>query len=279
MRPAEILLSNCIDYAGMFPPSGLDLQTAVENFASYRAGPDSWALGRLILPAREIPAFSERWPRQAAKWPVTAVIRGGLAEIEDLTASVATVECGPIEPNQIERIANKLPSATLYIEVDLTADPAESIAIIAANSARAKIRTGGVTASAIPSAEQVVRFLSCCIQHRVPFKATAGLHHAVRGIHTLSDQPQSIHACMHGFVNVLLAAALLANGAGTLAATTLLNEQHPDSFRFTPDAITWRDFTLTPEHLIPFRRDRMVSFGSCAFTEPLEELRAAGWIA
>ena len=53
MGAAEALLHGAIDYAGLFPPAGLDLEATVRNYAAYREGRDAWALGRLVLPASE----------------------------------------------------------------------------------------------------------------------------------------------------------------------------------------------------------------------------------
>jgi hypothetical protein len=51
MDALHLLLHDAIDYAGLFPPAGLDMGPAVRNYAAYRAGADAWALGRFIVPA------------------------------------------------------------------------------------------------------------------------------------------------------------------------------------------------------------------------------------
>ena len=35
----QALLESLIDYAGLFPPAGLDMATAVANYAGYKDGP------------------------------------------------------------------------------------------------------------------------------------------------------------------------------------------------------------------------------------------------
>ena len=76
-------------------------------------------------------------------------------------------------------------------------------------NACAKIRTGGVSADAIPSAAQVAEFLAACAEAKVPFKATAGLHHPLRSVQKLTYEPGSASALMHGFINVFVAATRL----------------------------------------------------------------------
>ena len=75
--------------------------------------------------------------------------------------------------------------------------------------ARAKIRTGGVIAEAIPEESRGARFLRIASERRVAFKATAGLHHPLRRMQRLTYKPDSPEAVMHGFVNVFCAAVLL----------------------------------------------------------------------
>src|SRR5262249_38876805 len=94
-----------------------------------------------------------------------------------------------------------------YVEIPVASDPAPLITAIGPGGLRAKIRTGGTPADAFPSPADVARFLSACIAARVPFKATAGLHHPVRGEHALTYAPDSAVGIMHGFLNVFVAAA------------------------------------------------------------------------
>ena len=59
--------------------------------------------------------------------------------------------------------------------------------------------SGGVTPVAFPAAHQVIDFIAACEREAVPFKATAGLHHAVRGDYRLTYEPESPVSTMYGF--------------------------------------------------------------------------------
>jgi hypothetical protein len=79
---------------------------------------------------------------------------------------------------------------------------------------------------------------------------------------------------MFGFLNVLLAAGLIRAGLGDADAVQLLDERDPGAIMITPDAIHWRGAALDEKHARSLREDAMVSFGSCSFLEPVDELRA-----
>ncbi|MGH9658246.1 MAG: hypothetical protein ACRD96_06860, partial [Bryobacteraceae bacterium] len=120
---------------------------------------------------------------------------------------------------------------------------------------RAKIRLGG---ERVAPAELLARFL---VDARVPFKATAGLHRAIRS------------AGGHGFLNVLVAAALADRGVEVVTAA--LEEDSPAAFRFDSTVVAWREHALGEADIAAMRR-RLISFGSCSFDEPVEDLRALG---
>lgn len=68
-RSLHALLANSIDYAGLFPPSTLELEPALKNFASYVRSDDAWMLSTFVLPiakfaeaARLASEFSEKYP-------------------------------------------------------------------------------------------------------------------------------------------------------------------------------------------------------------------------
>jgi hypothetical protein len=50
----KAFMTELIDYAGLFPPAGLPLEEAVENYARYRQQPDAWMLSRFIIPASRL---------------------------------------------------------------------------------------------------------------------------------------------------------------------------------------------------------------------------------
>jgi hypothetical protein len=289
MNAIHTLLRHSIDYAGLFPPAALTMSAAVRNYALYRRGDDEWALGRFILPADRLMEFEE----QAAalpgglqqSWQISALagldLEGDLAYIDEFhrlravpgmevdTLEVKVDRVGSI-PDAMRKIPDGLP---LYFEIPLDRDPTELLRSLAAAGGRAKVRTGGVTVEAFPSTANLARFIHACIAANVPFKATAGLHHALRGDHRLTYEDRSATGTMFGFLNLFLGTASARAGHDEKQTRSILEESSPEAFQFEAGAIRWRDQQLGLDDLARARQS-IVSFGSCSFTEPITELQA-----
>ena len=276
------LLRNAVDYAGLFAPASLDLAASLANYRAYRAGGDAWALGSLILPVSALSEF-ERSAGVEEGIPVSVVLgvqpERDLQEIAERSRSYKLFECKLPDAARLRGIMKELPEgARMFFEVDAGSASPDVFAAIHGAGASAKIRTGGVVRSAIPSAQDVARFLCCCARAALPFKATAGLHHPVRGRYRLTYADDAPYGTMHGFVNVLFAAGLVYHGASEREACEVLEETRGGAFSFGPDGVSWRDCRLSVEQISTVRTKFFAGFGSCSFTEPVEESRALGWI-
>lgn len=286
------LLRGVVDYAGLFPPASLDMGTAVREYAHHRASDEAWALGRFVLPAARLDEFEaaarEVLPRDAGRsWALSALLSGDveedIARIEQFNHRHGDARAGAVIVDTVELKAHSLRDVQraaellerrfdTYMEVPVAEDPAELIAAISRTVAKAKVRTGGVTPDAFPSPAQVLRFFERCLAHGVAFKATAGLHHPWRADYRLSYADDAPQGTMFGFLNVLLSVAALASGADERLAGALLEEREPAAVTFTAEGACWREHLLTTE-AIRRARDHMMSFGSCSFREPIEDLR------
>jgi hypothetical protein len=294
MPSVRTLLRGIVDYAGLFPPAELDMAEAVRNYAEYRSGPDAWALGRLVLPAGRIGEFESAVELLDAgegdPWRLSALVgddvsrdadavlafneRHGVGSAGSGRAIIDALELKASTVEKIERAVVSLPAGVeTYVEIPIVEDPRPLVYAIARAGARAKVRTGGVTAGSFPSAADLARFLQACLKADVPFKATAGLHHALRAEYPLTYEPESETAPMFGFLNVFLAAALLLGGASTGDAHVLLEERDSAALRFDDGGVTWSGHRLGIAQL-EAARERAVSFGSCSFREPIDDLQA-----
>jgi hypothetical protein len=286
-----------VDYAGLYPPAGLDLPHVVRNYATYRASATAWMLGRLVLPLDRLEE-AEHLAREAGAtgadpWPVTALVgdalaastnsgalthfrseRGHVLCVESIESAASTVE-------EINFLAKSYPLfVERFIEIPIDPDPAPLLAALAATACWAKVRTGGVTPNKVPSTELVARFLARAKQAGAALKATAGLHHAIRAERKLTYAGDSPSGVMHGFVNVTFAATLLASGKIDVdMAEAVLDDDRPEVFKFGGRAGSWLNAVLTYGEFAHGRDHLLRSVGSCSFDEPVQELRELGWIA
>jgi len=289
----RVLLYGIIDYAGLFPPASLTMSAAAQEYADHRTGADAWALGRFVLPAARLDEFDTAaagvLPRGAANsWALSALLGSDLEEDLDRlerfndrhrdartgAVLVDTVELKTHTPREVSRAGEVLDRRfDTYMEIPVSDDPAELVAAIAQTTAKAKIRTGGVTPDAFPTSAQVVRFVKRCIAHEVSFKATAGLHHPWRAEYRLTYAPDAPTSPMFGFLNVLLSVSALLAGLADAAAIELLEERDKRTVRFDQNGATWRGQVMSME-VLDQARESMVAFGSCSFREPVDDLRA-----
>lgn len=275
MNPLRTLLENLIDYAGLFPPSALPMNRAVENYARYRSSPESWMLGRFVVPVSRLDELEA--DLQGAAPLVSALIGGDLeSDLERIGRSplpIDTIEMKAADADQIESAMKRIPPKLMpYFE---TAG-IELIPAIRAAGGRAKIRTGGITPQAFPPAGAVARFLAACAKNEVAFKATAGLHHPLRCYHALTYSADGPSGWMFGFLNVFAAAVLARGGAETATLERVLEEESPDAFTFLDARMEWRGNGIGAAEIAEARRGFAISFGSCSFEEPVQDLKALG---
>jgi hypothetical protein len=95
-------------------------------------------------------------------------------------------------------------------------------------------------------------------------------------VHRLTYQADSPSALMHGFLNVFLAATFLRAGMTPSVATELLEERSAGAIRFGSDGIEWREHRLNADAIASARQEFSISFGSCSFTEPVDDLQSLG---
>jgi hypothetical protein len=293
MTTLRTLLTNVIDYAGLFPPASLDVHSAVSNYAAYLSGEDSWALGRFIVPVVRLDEFGKTLRKISTTTTPTvrlSVLGSGnsntdiaamnefnrtFGKKDGATAIIEALEMKAASVDEIREAARLIPpTIERYFEIPIDSDPSALVSDIADAHASAKVRTGGTQQEAFPSSADLLRFITACVKAGVPFKATAGLHHPLRSIQKLTYRNDSPSGMMFGLLNVFLTAAFVHAGMNDREALQVLEEQSPNAFRFSEDGVQWGTYRLTVEQLRYVRARVAVSFGSCSFLEPLDDLRS-----
>jgi hypothetical protein len=222
----------------------MSLPDALAEDRAARESPHAEVLNRFVVPAAKLSELPEGGPR-------LSVVLGSVDDVElvegDERVEALELRLGAPRPRPADLVAAYRAFQGLGVETyfELVFDegwrdsvPA-AIGAIAAVGGRVKVRCGGTT---VPSVEQLTLVIACCREAGVRFKATAGLHHAVR------------RDGEHGFLNVLAAA-----GAPLAEVPRLLAEEDAGALPVGPAG-----------------RESFVSFGSCDWRTPVEELGELG---
>jgi len=287
------LTDQILDYAGLFPPAALNMAASVDNYAIYRHAPPHTRalLGRLVVPADRLGEFgihAAHFLAYDADPPWHLTVLGGpnpvadarvIAEFSALSAGRAVVDSVEIKATTEEEIASAVAAhgpRTCYVELSQTRNGSTLLSAIARAGAKAKIRTGGLVASAFPSSMDIALFFVACLDARVAFKATAGLHHPFTGQYRLTYEPSSPTGRMFGFINLFLAAAFVREGMAIDNAVAVLDEGDRGTFAFNADGITWKAHRIPIGAIRETRTNFANGFGSCSFHEPIDELTALG---
>ncbi len=285
---AHPLLRGLFDDASLFPPASLKMTAAVAAHAKHAAAWYAPVCGPFVCSETRLGEL--RTVLQAtgtAAIELSLVVTGGARAVPDALDAVAAdprlrlraVEV-PADPAKdpveaVSEVAHALDSSPLaaalgYIEPPLAAmaDPAVAdrlLTIIDGRGYRPKLRTGGTTATAFPDEQTLAACLKVLADRRVPFKCTAGLHHAVR--HSAADTGFE----HHGFLNVLLAIGAASGGAGQADVAKVLAERDPVAVAGQIGDLDGLDADDI--------RYLFTSFGTCSTDEPVQDLLALGLLS
>jgi len=246
------------DDAAIFPPGNLPLADAITAHHAHRAAPYARLVGPLVVALTDLPGLigagqvdapldvavvvPDAAEAAAAIAQVGALVGVRLVALEVTEAGVADLRAAIGEPAGI----------TVYVEVPRDERRAAVIAALAGTSYRAKLRTGGTRAEAYPDEAELAAAVVALARAGVRFKATAGLHHALRNTDPVTGFEQ------HGFLNLLAATDTALGGADVAAVAAVLAER--DAHRV----------------LLPDGAVLLCSVGTCSIDEPVAELTSLG---
>ena len=268
--PVPPVFVGLLDDAAVFPPGNASLPEAFTAHRRHRAAWYAPVVGPLLIPAdaaAAVPAGFEI----GLVGPIAEVARALEAvppgvTVRQIEAPVAKRGEDP-QPGLrelLELIGSK--NIQGYAETPLTWGLHGALDMIAEARASGvpvapKFRTGGLAAELFPTPAELAAVMCACRDRSLPFKLTAGLHHAIR--HT-DPETRFLH---HGFLNVLVASATAADGAPQAQVAEIL--AGADAI---PLASALRKRLDQPRPL-------WIGFGSCSIAEPLADLRTLGLLA
>jgi len=313
MASVRTLMGGLIDYAGLFPPSQLDMGKATENYAKYLRAERADFVGRFICPVPKLEELSKKaaivmpgtfatsgYPEHLddiSPWQISGIIVGDLGENLEMIyrfnehhddegnglAMVDAIEMRVSSGDEIDEALELIPEmidAAFEVPQDIVmnGDVRGLIAAMSGSGVLAKIRCGGVEPSMLPSCENIAAFMMACKNASVMFKCTAGLHHPIRGEHALTYAEDSPRGVMHGFINVFVAAAyvLSAKRPEESVVVGILEEMDEKAFVFEDGGVKIGKTKVSTVDLGRMREGFAVSYGSCSIDEPVEELGGLG---
>lgn len=239
----HVLLRGLIDHAPTFPPAALEAPAALDEDRRAVADGRSWILARLVWPASRLDELRSNGRA------VSAVLDAGLPT----GAAVEAVEAR--YRDDLAALVGLAPE--VYVEVPIDDELEQRLDQLVELGLSAKVRCGGVE---LPSTDDLARFIRACRERRLAFKATAGLHHAIRSNGE------------HGLLNVLAATVFAGEEEDVLA------ELDATVFDLDDSGFRWRARAASVEEVTRVRAGALRSIGSCSFFEPVEELEALGML-
>ncbi|MCI4063082.1 hypothetical protein MRQ36_11030 [Micromonospora sp. R77] len=275
------LFAGLVDDAAVFPPGSATLPDAVAAHRRHRAAWYTDLVGPLLLPASAIAAGELGALVNPAEGFVIGLI--GDTGIDQLPFALSFLPPDGVTARQVEapvakrgedpqpglveliKLTEKLGGTPVYAEIPLTFGLLGALDTLAEARAAglpvaAKFRTGGLAAELFPTPVELAAVICACRDRELPFKLTAGLHHAIR------HRDPETGFTHHGFVNVLAATLAARQGAEVDTVAELLAATDPvrpvEQVRADRDAA----------------RPLWIGYGSCSMTEPLTDLIRLGLV-
>ncbi|MCG5219947.1 hypothetical protein [Streptosporangium sp. KLBMP 9127] len=243
------LFVNLVDDAGLFPPTSLTMGDALARHAIDRRIGSDVLSHRFLCPTSRLDDL-----RRHAPGP----LRLGLIVDTHSPPDLDGLDVEFVEVKHVPEPAASWAPATARVFVEVS--PA-ALPVHVEPGIGLKVRCGGQTPSAFPTTHELGAFIRFCTHHAIPFKATAGLHHAVR------HPDPSFGVYLHGFLNLLLAVCAAVDDRDPVP---LLEVCDPHELVGLTGAV--------PVDTARRARASLISYGSCSTSAPLDDLTALGLI-
>ena len=313
---SRALLSEIIDYAGLFPPAKLPMDEAFTRFLTHRASESGWLMASFVCPAARLeelaplmesvklgqtpiriaalgaggddpPGFADAIERDTDAMKAFSDRHQGTALLDvfevKLPALVDPLEVVDLTCHHLDEVAVRPPVP--YFEVSL-------LGVSVAPFINATAAVAAATYEIDPTRRTGLK-IRCgglnaaavpsveAVAAAIIASRDAGLPlKATQGLHHPIRHHDPAHDTMvHGFFN-LFAATVLARALflDEPDVRAIIAEEKPEAFSLTGSALRWRNLETGFEEVVNGRVSAMTSFGSCSFTEPRDDLADLGWL-
>ncbi len=269
------LLARLVDDAALFPPSEASVVDAVQTHLAARCAPYSGVIGFLLCPTSRLSALVSALRKARPTQPVALSLvadtgLGGLPKaISTALDNAKLVDLRMIEvpaPSDVD--STWLVQLTEFVPDDVVrvVEPRRGrpewlagVRRVAEAGCWPKLRCGGKSAESFPSVDEVADFLAIATGTGQPFKATAGLHHAVR------HHDKRTGLTHHGLLNMLVGTAHAVSGATA-----------HEALRSTDAAALAAEAGALSENTSRIVREVFACYGSVSLTDPVADLIRLG---
>jgi hypothetical protein len=265
------LFTLLIDDAAVFPPGLAPLPAAVREHRAHRSSWYAALVGPLLMPASVADELRDLVAPSEDPLRVSVVARPGTAlrtvtEAVHLLRDHPAIDLAGVEMGWAPEWRDvDLADLPLTLEVPRGPDQAAALADVAldaddAGELQVKFRTGATPQWDWPAEGELATFLGATLELGLAFKLTGGLHHAVRGTHTVGSHEEE----QHGLLNVVCAVRAALHGAGPEGVEALLAERDPAVLVPVVGDLDSADATAI--------RTYFTAYGCCGVTDPVSEL-------
>jgi hypothetical protein len=274
-----------VDDAAIFPPASVDLEQAIADHEAHRASEYADLVGGFVVSDVKVADLANTVVNPL---DVILVVTGGAGAIAPAVTWVSrspalelrAVEFALRDEDDLAHNARRLVSVVdsledLLDDVTVFAEPPmlrgspshgwlAALDELAAREIALKFRTGGLSADLFPGPTELATCIEAALDREVPFKCTAGLHHAVRN---RDDETGFEH---HGFLNVLLATRASLDGGDPGEVAAVLEES---------DGRVLAERVCADVDVAARTRRWFTSFGSCSVLDAHEDLVDLGLLS
>ncbi|MCL4422265.1 MAG: hypothetical protein M1115_03705 [Actinobacteria bacterium] len=267
------MLTALIDDAAMFPPGLMPIGDAVPAHMCHRSSSYGGLVGPLVVAPHALSGLDLLLdPCHVLELTVVAPdgpqqLPAVLAAASELSVQLSSVEVtvpSRWSPDELFGALKCVSTGAIAVFIEIPRDERrfELIARCGRTPYRAKFRTGGTTADLYPDESELADAIVASVAAGVPFKATAGLHRAIRNTDPAKGFEQ------HGFLNVMAAVRKALEGAKAGELAAVLAERDPKR-------VVAELTDLDPASVTALRA-QFLSFGSCSVSDPLLDLAELG---
>jgi len=273
------LLAGLCDDAALFPPGNAPMDAAVPAHLAHERSDHAALVGPFVFPAPRLGELPEIVAKQDGELELSLTVPAGTdavpSALEQLRAiddvKLVAMEIGVPEGQTpdalfgaLDEIAAAAPGVEIFVEVPRDDRHPAILAGMVGSPYSAKFRTGGIVATAYPDEAELAAAIHTVATSGVRFKATAGLHHAVRNTDPDTGFEQ------HGFLNVMLATHRAAEGASVEEIAATLADRDGTNLAGALAGLS--------AEAVDALRANFRSFGTCSISDPLTELVGLGLV-